>query len=324
MIRLALVSALLAAGFMPAGAAADVKSLAVTTIVEVPQLVQVRDGLLQGLAEKGYIEGETLIVDYQNAQGNMGTAAQIARKFVGDRPDVIVPITTPSSQTVVAAAEGLVPVVFTAVTDPVGAKIVAQLEAPGDNVTGLSDLAPIDAQLALIDEILPDVSVIGVIYNPGLDNSNTYVRLLKEMAVDYGWTVAEAAAPTSNDVVGAMRRLVGTADAVYIPNDSTVNAQMEAVVIVAQEADLPLFAGETRAVERGAIASLGFDYTRVGLETAKIVKRVLDGEDPGGIDVLVYKDAFSDFALYVNTGSAAEMGVTVPAPVVERAAVVIE
>ena len=303
-------------------AAAETKRVAITTIVEVPQLIEVRDGVLVGLAEAGFVEGENLAVDYQNAQGNMGTASQIARKFVGDRPDVIVPITTPSSQTVVAAAEGLVPIVFTAVTDPLGAKLVTSLEQPGGNVTGLSDLAPVEAQMDLIDETLPALERLGVVYNPGLDNSVAYVDLLKANAAAFGWQIVEAAAPTSNDVVGAVRSLIGRADALYVPNDSTVNLQLEAAVIVAQEADLPLFAGETRAVERGAIASLGFDYHRVGLETAKLVALVLNGADPGTLDVLVYKDAFNDFNLHVNPASAADMGVVVPAAVIERADVV--
>ena len=303
-------------------AAAETKRVAITTIVEVPQLIEVRDGILAGLAEAGFVEGENLAVDYQNAQGDMGTASQIARKFVGDRPDVIVPITTPSSQTVVAAAEGLVPIVFTAVTDPLAAKLVTSLEQPGGNVTGLSDLAPVEAQMDLIDETLPALERLGVVYNPGLDNSVAYVDLWKANAAAFGWQIVEAAAPTSNDVVGAVRSLIGRADALYVPNDSTVNAQLEAAVIVAQEADLPLFAGETRAVERGAIASLGFDYHQVGLETAKLVALVLNGADPGTLDVLVYKDAFNDFNLHVNPASAADMGVVVPAAVIERADVV--
>ncbi len=303
-------------------AAAETRAVAITTIVEVPQLLEVRDGILAGLAAAGFVEGENLVVDYQNAQGNMGTAGQIARKFVGDRPDVIVPITTPSSQTVVAAADGLIPIVFSAVTDPVGARLVASLEQPGGNVTGVSDLAPIEAQMALIAEILPTIERLGVVYNPGLDNSVAYVDLLKANATSFGWEIVEAAAPTSNDVVGAVRSLIGRADALYLPNDSTVNAQLEAAVIVGQEADLPLFAGETRAVERGAIASLGFDYHKVGVETATLVVEVLNGTDPGTLSVLVYKDAFSDFSLHVNPHSAAEMGVEVPAAVLGRADVV--
>jgi len=326
-MRLTLSSTVLALGLavtavvtgLAGEARAQTKRVAITTIVEVPQLVEVRDGILEGLAEHGYVEGENLEVDYQNAQGNMGTAGQIARKLVGDRPDVIVPITTPSSQTVVSAAEGGIPIVFTTVTDPLGAKIVESLEEPGGNVTGVSDMAPIEAQMALIDEIMPDIERLGVVYNPGLDNSVAYVDLLKENAPDFGWEVVEAAAPTSNEVVGAVRSLIGTADALYIPNDSTVNTQMEAVVMVGREADLPIFAGETKAVERGAIASLGFDYHNVGLETAKMVAAVLDGADPGSMDVLVYKDAFDDFKLHVNPGSAEEMGITVPDSVIERA-----
>lgn len=303
---------------LSAGANAQTKSLAVTVIVEVPQLIDVKNGLLEGLKRAGYEEGKNLKVDYQNAQGNAGTAAQIARKFIGDNPDVIVPITTPATQAVVSATNS-VPVVFAVVTDPLGAKVVPQLKQPGGNVTGVSDLAPLEKHMDLIKEILPKAKTLGVVFNPGLDNSRFYVSEVKGLAAKYGWTVVESPSPTSNDVIGAMRALVGKADVVYIPNDTTVYAALEAAVKVAQEAKLPLFAGETRSVARGAIGSVSFDYFDVGLEAAKLVKEVFDGKKPGQLDVVILKDSYKNFQTHLNPKSAKEMGVTIPEAVLKRA-----
>ena len=219
---------------------------------------------------------------YESAQGNPATAAQIARKFVGDRPDVIVPISTPSAQAVVGATKDI-PVVFTAVTDPLGAKLVASLEPPGGNVTGMSDLSPIGLHLDLIKEIMPDASGSGVIHNPGEANSVTLLELIKLEAPARGLAVVEAAAPRSSDVLAAAQSLVGKVDAIYVPTDNTVVTALEAIVKVGTDNQLPVFAGDTDSVPRGAIAALGFNYYDLGRQTGKIVARVLDGEAPGAI-----------------------------------------
>jgi putative tryptophan/tyrosine transport system substrate-binding protein len=316
----ALAASALALGLLVGGnvAAEEMKSIAITSIVEVPQLVDVKNGVIEGLKRAGYVEGKNLKIDYQNAQGNMGTAVQIARKFVGDAPDVIVPITTPSAQTVVSATK-TIPIVFSTVTDPLGAKIVPSLKHPGGNVTGVSDLAPLEEHIKLIKEIMPNAKRLGLVFNPGLDNSRYYVAQIKELAPKVGMTVTESPAPTSNDVIAAMRALVGKVDAVYMPNDTTVYAALEAAVKVAEEAKLPLFTGETRSVQRGGIASISFDYFDVGLETAALVKKVLDGTKPGDIDVIVLKDTYKNFQLHINAKSAKAMGVTIPEAVLKRA-----
>ena len=169
--------ALAAAALAPAAHAADTKSVAVTAIVEHPALDAVRDGVKDALKAAGYEEGKNLKWQYQSAQGNTGTAAQIARKFVGDKPDAIVAIATPSAQAVVAATKS-VPVVFSAVTDPVAAKLVASWEPSKNNVTGVSDLLALDKQLELIKQVVPNAKRVGMVYNPGEANS---VVVVKEM-----------------------------------------------------------------------------------------------------------------------------------------------
>jgi putative tryptophan/tyrosine transport system substrate-binding protein len=307
----------LAAG--PALAQEEAATVAVTAIVEHPALDAARDGIKAELEAAGYAEGKNLAFTYESAQGNPATAAQIARKLVGERPDVIVPISTPSAQAVVGATKDI-PVVFTAVTDPVGAKLVPDAGHPGGNVTGMSDLSPIGAHLDLVKEITPDAQTLGVIYNPGEANSVTLLELLKQEAPARGLTIREAPAPESADVLAAAQSLVGNVDAIYVPTDNTVVTALEAIVKVGEQNKLPVFAGDTDSVPRGAIAALGFNYFDVGRQTGRIVLRVLKGEEPGDIPV----EGVRITELFVNPAAAERMGVAIPESVAERAKTVVE
>jgi putative ABC transport system substrate-binding protein len=315
----ATLGAVVALALGGAATAQELKTVAVTAIVEHPALDAARNGIRDELAAAGYEEGRNLDFLFESAQGNPATAAQIARKFVGDAPDVIVPISTPSAQAVVGATKEI-PVVFTAVTDPVGAKLVANLERPGGNVTGMSDLSPIGLHLDLISEIAPDAERLGVIYNPGEANSVTLVELIRKEAPARGLEIVEAAAPRSADVLPAAQSLVGNVDAIYVPTDNTVVTALEAVVKVGTDNQLPVFAGDTDSVPRGAIAALGFNYYDLGRQTGKIVARVLQGANPGDIPV----EAVQITELYVNPAAAEAMGVTIPPEMLERAKFVVD
>lgn len=295
-------------------AAESPRTVALTQIVEHPSLDAARHGILDELAAAGYTPGQNLKIDYQNAQGNPITAAQIARKFVGDRPDVIVTITTPSAQAVVAATREL-PVVFCSVSDPLGAKLVNNLAKPGGNVTGTSDLSPIAEQLDLIRELSPDVKKLGILYNPSEANSVSLVALLKTQASGKGLQVIEATAPKSGDVLSAARQLAGKAEAIYIPLDNTVVSALEAVIKVGRDARIPVYSADTDSVGRGTVASLGFDYYDVGRQTGQQVVRILRGEKPGDIPV----ERVKKLNLYVNLQAAEAMGTTIPDPVRQRA-----
>ncbi len=218
----ALFLALAATAALALPAQAEDVTVAVTAIVEHPALDAARDGVKDALAAAGYKEGEGLKFVYQSAQGNPATAAQIARQFVGDAPNVIVPISTPSAQAVVSATKDI-PVVFTAVSDPLGAQLVKDMDKPGGNVTGLSDMSPVAAHIELIKEILPQVKTIGYLYNSGEANSVSLLAALKEAAGPAGITVVESAATKTAEVQGAARALVGRVDAIYVPTDNTTN-----------------------------------------------------------------------------------------------------
>lgn len=297
--------------------AADIKSVAMTAIVEHPALDAVRDGVKAELKAAGYEEGKNLKLSYQSAQGNVGTAAQIARKFIGDAPDVIVAIATPSAQAVVAATK-TIPVVYSAITDPVAARLVKNWGPSGTNVTGVSDLSPLELHIHLIKQVVPNATRIGVIYSPGEANSVAIVAALRKAATEAGMTVVEAAAARTVDVPTAAQSLVGKVDVIYTPTDNNVVSAFESIVKVAQQAKLPVVAADTATVERGAVAAMGLNYSDIGRQTGKIVVRILKGEKPGTIA----SQTSTNFELVVNPGAAKLQGVTLSDALLKTAKVV--
>lgn len=292
--------------------------VATTAIVEHPALDAVRDGIKKSLNDNGY-SGDNLKFTYESAQGKPDIAAQIARKMVGDNPDIIVAIATPSAQAAVTASSSI-PVVFSAVTDPLAAKLVPTLEKPGSNVTGLSDMANLKEHLELIKSFIPNVKTLGIPYNPGEANSVSMLASMKVEAGKMGITIVEAAAPKSSDVMIATKQLVGKVDAIYCPIDNTIISAVESVVKVGIDAGIPVFAGDTDTVARGAVAAVGYDYFDLGRQTGDIVVRILKGEKPGNIDVKMAKGT----NLYVNPKMAAMMGTKVPQEVLARATKIIK
>ncbi len=303
--------------------AADMKKVAISTIVEVPALTDTKKGILEGLAEKGFVEGKNMEVDYQNANGNMPTQQQIAKKFIGNNPDLIIPITTPTSQAMVAGSK-TIPIVFATVTDPIKAQLISKYEKPGGNVTGVSDAAPIGPQLDLFQEMVPGLKKLGFIYNPGLDNALATLGWVKEQGAPRGISVVESPAPTTNEVILATKKLIGKVDAIYIPNDTTIVAALEAIIKIAQDVDMPVFTGETGGVTRGAAASVGLDYVEVGRVTGRMAADVLNGKSPGDIDAVIAYKVVDKFIVAVNVGSAKKMGMTIPKSVMDRATQITE
>ncbi|AXS81690.1 MULTISPECIES: ABC transporter substrate-binding protein [Marinobacter] len=299
--------------------AQEPRIVAITQIVEHPALDAVYQGVKDELAERGYKEGENLTIMHESAQGNAAIASQIARKFIGEQPDVIVAIATPSAQTVAAAARNT-SVVFSAVTDPVGAKLVSSLEAPGANISGVSDMLPIDKHLDMLLRVMPDARRIGTVYNPGEANAVSLVNLLEERLKARGLTLERAAATKTSEVLGAARSLVGKADAIYLTTDNTVISAAEAVIAVGERADIPVFAADTATVQRGAVAALGFDYYDHGRQTGMMVARVLDGKKPGGMPV----ETMEKLDLFVNPTAARRMGITLSDTLVAEAEKVID
>ena len=299
-------------------AAADVKSVAVTAIVEHPALDSARDGILEALNQAGYKQGDNLKWQYQSAQGNTGTAAQIARKFIGDKADVLVGIATPTAQAL-AAGTKQIPIVFTAVTDPVQAQLTPSWEASGTNVTGVSDVLELDKQIDLIKEIIPDAKKVGIVYNPGEANSVAVVEALKKQLPEHGMELVEAAAPRTVDVRNAALSLAGKVDVIYTNTDHNVVSAYEAMAKVGNDTKTPLIASDTDSVKRGAIAALGVDYHDLGVQTGRIVARILDGEKPGDIA----PQTSDNLQLFINVTAAEKQGVLLSEELLLRATQII-
>lgn len=298
-------------------ASTDTKTVAITAIVEHPALDDVRKGVIEQLANDGFKEGQNLKITFQSAQGNTATAGQIAKQFVADNPDVIVAIATPSAQSVVAATK-TIPVVFSAVTDPVEAKLVPSWEASGTNVSGASDMLPLDPQIELMKKIVPTVKNVGYVYSPGEVNSVIVLKQLQEKLKLMNINVVPAPAQRSTDIPQAARSLQGKVDLIYTSLDNNVVSAYEALYQAGKEIKVPLIASDTGSVARGAVAALGVNYKTLGQETGKIVTRVLKGEQIGTIKPIT----MDKLDLHLSTKNAQELGATLSPELLKEASVV--
>lgn len=314
-----LAYALLLSSIFSVGAFAEQLKIGITQIVEHPALDACRKGVIDKLKEYGYEDGKNIFYDIQIAQGNSATANQIAKNFVGDKKDIIVAIATPSALAV-ANATKKIPLVISAITDPVGAKLVKSLEKPGTNVTGTTDMSPVKEQLGLFRALGIDTKNVGIIYNAGEANSRTLVSFAKKASKDLGIKIVEATVTNSSGVLLAAKSLVGKVEGIYIPTDNTVISALESVLQVAYENKLPLITGDTDSVVRGSLASLGMDYYKLGLQTGEIVYKIIKGAKPADTPV----ETLKDLELFVNLKTAEKIGLKIPNEVIQKAAKVIK
>ena len=300
------------------GGQAKVYKIGISQLVTHPALDATREGIIQGLADNGYVEGDNLGIDYQNSELDMSLTASIAQKFVADKVDVIVSIATPNSLAAISAAEGTdIPVVFSAITDPAGSGMVADWDNhPDENVTGVSDMVSVADDVDLIVEIVPGVGTMGTLYNAGEANSVFLNGKLIEACDALGIGVVEATVSTSADVLTAAQSLVGRVDAIWVGCDNTVVSGLEALIKVCEDNDIPLFPSDDPSIERGGIAAWGFDYYDIGYQTGEMVAGILDG-DGSAYNVPVEKGEI--IFLSVNTAAAERMGVTVPQSLIDQA-----
>ncbi|MGX3066115.1 ABC transporter substrate-binding protein [Ursidibacter arcticus] len=289
-------------------------NVAITAIVEHPALDTIRQGVVEELAREGFVDGKNIKIDFQSAQGSTATAAQIARKFVGDKADIIIPITTPSAQPVVAATRSI-PIVFSGVTDPVAAKLVKSWEPSGTNVTGISDHKDIEPQLSLIQTLVPNLKAVGYVYSAGEVNSAIVLDELKEAAKKANIQVVPVAVQRSADIGTAARSLNGKVQAIYISEDNAVVSAYEALHKAALEAKIPVIAADKDTVERGALAAYAVNQYDIGAETGKVAARILRGEKAGAIAT----HSVSKMELSINQQTAKELGITVPETLLKEA-----
>jgi putative ABC transport system substrate-binding protein len=285
--------------------------IGITQIVSHPALDAAVEGFKEALSEKGFTN---VTYDEQNAEGDMATTASIAQKFATAGLDLILGVATPTTQAVVKA-DKTTPIVFTAVTDPVGAGLVEDAEAPGANVTGVSDLQPVEPILELAKTFNPDAKAVGIVYNAGESNSVYIVEQAKEAATAMGLELVEATASNSSEVQAAAKSLVGRVDAITVIGDNTAVTALEAIVKICNENKIPLLAGDTDSVKRGAAAGYGFDYKDLGMQAGYQAAMILGGTPIADIPVEYAKD----LQLSINEKAAQAQGVTIPEDMVAEA-----
>ena len=283
-------------------------------LMEHPSLDTIRTSIIEGLEEEGYVDGENVVIDYQNGQNDMSTMKNIAQKFVGDEVDVIVAIATPAAQAALSETTDI-PIVFAAITDPVDAELVDTLEAPGGNVTGTSDEVSAEQIIGLAKEITPGFKTIGALYNIGEDNSVSVVAGLKDFAAKNGYKVVESTVTNTSEVQQAAQYLADKVDVVFSPIDNTIASSMAVVTDIFNKADIPYYVSADSMVKDGGLATYGIDYTVLGNETAKMIADILGGADPATMAV----KKMSDMSVYVNTDTAKEIGVEIPKAVLDKA-----
>ncbi|MBC8208772.1 MAG: ABC transporter substrate-binding protein [Desulfobulbaceae bacterium] len=305
----------------------SVQSAAAGYVVSVNQFVEhpALDAVLQGFQD--YLTEQKVEVEYHvhNAQANMGTATQIGQQMIGEKADLLLAIATPSAQATAQALkkspENLKrPMLFSAITDPVAAGLVKDLQNPGGLITGVSDLLPLEEHMNMVLSYRPGINTLGVMYNAGEANSKSLVATLRELGKKMGFEVVEATAAKTADVYQAAKSLVGRVDAVYIPTDNTIVSALESVIKVGIENKLPIFAADVNSVERGAVAAMGFDYYKHGYQTGAMAQRILEGADPASIPVEFQKE----LQLHINVSSSVKMGLTPPPALLEKADKIID
>jgi len=262
----------------------EVQTIGITQLVEHPSLDKAREGFIKALEDNGYKDGNNIKIDYQNAQNAIPTTQTIASKFVSDKKDLIYAISTPSAQAAYNATKDI-PLMITAVTDPVEAGLVKSFEEPGGNVSGTSDYISIDKNLELVKKFAPKAKTIGVLYNTSEVNSKIQVDDLKKYAAKNNYTAVEKGVSASNEVNQAMSSLVGKIDVLYVPTDNLIVSSMPIVSKIANSNKIPVLASEEGSVSSGALACQGIDYEKLGYKSGELAVKVLKGEDISNIPI---------------------------------------
>ena len=283
-------------------------------LMEHPSLDTIRESIIEGLEDEGYVEGKNLKIEYQNGQNDMSTMKNIAQTFVGDECDVIVAIATPAAQAALSETTEI-PIVFAAITDPVGAGLVDSLDNPGGNVTGTSDEVSAEMIMNLAKDITPDFKTIGVLYNIGEDNSVSVVAQLKEYAGENGYKVIESTVTNTGEVQQAAQYLADKVDIVVSPIDNTVASSMAVATETFNNAGIPFYVSADSMVNDGGLATCGIDYTVLGRETAAMIADILEGADPAAMAVR----KMSEMSVYVNKETAKALNIEIPQAILDKA-----
>lgn len=281
--------------------------IGVVQYTDHPSLDTIRDSFKAKLTELGYQDGVNCSVEYKSAGGDATTQNSIVQTFAGDQKDVIVAIATPTAQAA-ASVSNKIPVVFSAVSDPVGAGLVKSLEKPEGNITGTSDEIQVEKILTLALEYNPNLKKLGFIYNTSEANSITNLNKAKAFCKEKGIELIESAVTNTNEVQQAAQVLASKVEAIFAPNDNTVASAMPVLANAAIQAKIPVYCGADSMVNDGGFATIGINYESLGQETAVMVDQILKGTKPADIPVKVFN---TDLQTIVNEETAKAIGIEV-------------
>ena len=316
-IAAALIAALIQLSMPTIILADQVKIIAITQIVNHPSLNEAKKGVKDALSEGGYVEGKNLQIIDEIAQGNISIAAQVADKLVSMKPDIIMPISTVSAQTVLAKAKGSnIPVIFSSVTDASAAGL-------GNNnvITGAVDFPPMKEGVLMIKQLIPNIKKLGIIYNPGESNSVKSVQLIKMILKDMNIEIIESTATSSNNVSDATNHLMGKVDAIYLPSDNTVWSSMKVLIKIANSHKIPVFSSDPDSVRQGVLAALGYSQYDVGYRAGQMAVSILNGASKLK-DIKVSTPA--KYRIYLNEESSKKLGIKIPNMILNNKITIIE
>ena len=292
---------------MIASASEVKKTIGVIQYVQHVALDSAREGFVQALADNGFVDGENIVLDVQNAQADASNLATISDRFVGNNVDLVLAIATPAAQST-AGKTTTIPILGTAITDYVAARLITSNEVPGTNVSGTTDMNPVADQIKLLKELFPDTKTVGVLYTSSEDNSVLQAKMAKEAIEAEGMIYTEVTVTNSNDVQQATQSIVEECDAIYIPTDNVFASSMPVVYEVATAANKPLIGGEAGMVQAGGLATLGINYHDLGYQTGLMAIRVLNGEDISTMPI----ETAAKMDYTFNSTYAEAIGYTIP------------
>ena len=293
-----------------------VYKIGVTQIADHPSLDNCRKGFEEGLSENGFIDGENIEIEFKSAQNDPDLATQIAQSFVNDGKDLVCGISTPSAQSLYSLClEKKIPVVFNAISDPIGAKLAVSETEAMEGITGVSDELPVEAQLKLIRELLPDAKTIGILYTTSEDNSVSTLATYKKLAGNYGFEIVEQGVVNEADLPQAIDTLLPKVDCISNMTDNTVVNNLSLLLQKANDKNIPVFGSEEEQVKNGCLASAGLDYVVLGRQAGKIAARVLKGEDISSIPF----EKLAESKITINTTVSQKFGVSLEGDIAKTA-----
>lgn len=292
----------------------DTIKIGIVQLVEHTSLDQIRESIIAQLEEEGYVDGDNIEINYQNAQNEQSNLKTICQGFVADKVDIIVAITTPAAQVAMSETDEI-PIVFSAVTDPVAAEVVSDMEKPGGNVTGTSDAISVEKIMGLAEDITPGFKTVGALYNSSETNSVAAIEALREYAKDNSLELIESAITSANEIQPAAQNLAKKCDIVFSPTDNTVASSIATANKVFIDAKVPFYVGADSMVKDGGFATYGVDYEYLGQETAKMIVEIIKGADPAEMPVRT----MDEMAMYINSQTAADMGIKIPQDILDKA-----